>query len=278
MFSSTFEECAQDACLHDALAQAGYKTGPELVDALSEHPHVVAWIGGHAHQHRIEPKGGFWNIETSSLIDLPQESRIVEVWITADAEKGFFAMKRLSHDFEKSRELAQGDPQADPEAAGQALDQDVILWFDVPADVDVRPQPALPRSLVATQTAPGEAAVGQEATLRLHVKDSRFGAPVDGLDVSAAIDRADEDEGVAGVLREQMRGVGGGDYELNFTPDAPRVHFVRYTVADPTGTYPELARSVSLEVEGEQEKASAKKSPAPGVLLVLLAALWMRRR
>lgn len=272
--------CA-DRCLDELLAEAGYRTGPQLVEALSAHPHVVAWIGGHTHAHHIEPKGGFWNIETSSLIDMPQESRIVEVWLTADGQKGFFALKRLGHDFEVSRELAQGDPQADPDAAGGAEDQDVLLWFDVPGDVEVRPQPSLPRFLVATQTSPDTAAVGEEATLRLHVKDSRFGVPVDGLEVRASVDRADADAatGVAFVLRETLRGVGGGDYELNFTPDAPRVHFIRYTVQDPTGTYPEMSRSVSLPVEGEQaEESSGKKSPAPGLLLVLLAALWARRR
>jgi 3',5'-cyclic AMP phosphodiesterase CpdA len=72
-------------------------TAVEVVDAIGEHGNVVAWIAGHTHRHRIRPctpddcnvlagsmpaspNHGFWRVETSSLVDYPQEGRIVEVF------------------------------------------------------------------------------------------------------------------------------------------------------------------------------------------------------
>jgi len=71
-------------------------TAVEVLDAIGEHGNVVAWIAGHTHRHRIRPctpgscevvsgmpaspDHGFWRVETSSLVDYPQEGRIVEVF------------------------------------------------------------------------------------------------------------------------------------------------------------------------------------------------------
>lgn len=136
-------------CLKDVLDAAGYGTGEGLTAELSQSPNVVAWMGGHTHQHRIEPKGadahGFWNIESSSLIDWPQEARVVELWVTADGAKGAWVLTSFGHDFQPSKDLELTDPQRVPGAAGDPDDQDVILWFDVPAGVQLTPQPVQPR-------------------------------------------------------------------------------------------------------------------------------------
>jgi hypothetical protein len=62
---------------------------------------LLAWIAGHTHENVIRPcqpgdcplgggqvevERGFWRVETASLIDYPQESRIVEVFDLCDAE------------------------------------------------------------------------------------------------------------------------------------------------------------------------------------------------
>ncbi|HUT78841.1 MAG TPA: metallophosphoesterase, partial [Polyangia bacterium] len=60
----------------------------DLVSVLNDYPGVIAHIGGHNHQNRIRPKPapdglppehGYWEIETSSAIIWPQQSRLIEV-------------------------------------------------------------------------------------------------------------------------------------------------------------------------------------------------------
>ena len=56
--------------------------GSEVVVALLEHPNVIAWVAGHVHFHTALRHGDdnrcFWEITTSSLIDWPQQARILE--------------------------------------------------------------------------------------------------------------------------------------------------------------------------------------------------------
>lgn len=56
--------------------------GSEVVVTLLEHPNVIAWIAGHVHFHTAIRHGddtrSFWEITTSSLIDWPQQARILE--------------------------------------------------------------------------------------------------------------------------------------------------------------------------------------------------------
>jgi len=57
-----------------------------FIPILHRYPNIIAWVNGHEHRNKIrpfpDPKGntqGFWEINTASHIDYPQESRIVEV-------------------------------------------------------------------------------------------------------------------------------------------------------------------------------------------------------
>lgn len=144
-------ECQEGVgCLRDLLTQAGYKTGNDLIALLSGQDHVIAWIGGHTHQHNVEAKAApgaehaFWNVETSSLIDLPQEARTVEVWMTADGTKGFLRLEPFGHDFQPSKDLAESDDQQNPSQSGEADDQAVLLWFDIPDGTELIPGTQVP--------------------------------------------------------------------------------------------------------------------------------------
>lgn len=58
--------------------------GQSLVDVAHRHPCVVAWLVGHRHVNRIEPRpgpngSGFWEITTASTIDWPTQTRAVEI-------------------------------------------------------------------------------------------------------------------------------------------------------------------------------------------------------
>jgi metallophosphoesterase (TIGR03767 family) len=69
--------------------------GGDLAALLLAHPHVVAYVAGHTHQHRITPfkrasGGGFWGIETSSEIDWPIQSRLIELMDNRDGTLSIF--------------------------------------------------------------------------------------------------------------------------------------------------------------------------------------------
>ena len=115
------------------------------VDAeLASWPNVLAWVAGHTHLHRVRPfqvaagdagalsgsNGtvttpvtcrktglasdgkswcrGFWQVETASLIDYPQEQRLIEVFDNRDGT-GTLRGPVITHGFERSRRLAEAD-------------------------------------------------------------------------------------------------------------------------------------------------------------------------
>lgn len=56
----------------------------EVVHLLLEHSCVIGWLSGHVHAHASLWHGdsegrGFWEITTASLIDWPQQARVVEI-------------------------------------------------------------------------------------------------------------------------------------------------------------------------------------------------------
>ncbi len=55
-------------------------TGNELRAMLNACPAVVAHLAGHNHRNRVWDRGGYVEIETSSVIDWPQEARLIEIW------------------------------------------------------------------------------------------------------------------------------------------------------------------------------------------------------
>lgn len=82
--------------------QAGmdYINGDALVAMLHQFPNVVAWVNGHTHANRItlhaapagRPQSGFWEINTASHIDFPQQSRIIELADNGDGSLSIFCV------------------------------------------------------------------------------------------------------------------------------------------------------------------------------------------
>ncbi len=71
--------------------------GDEFVKVLHRYPNCIALINGHLHKNRItpypDPKGrssGFTEISTSSHIDFPQQSRIIEIGDNRDGTLSIF--------------------------------------------------------------------------------------------------------------------------------------------------------------------------------------------
>lgn len=57
----------------------------DVVNEITKYSNVVMWLAGHTHRNKNSYFGtdeyfGFWQIETSSLIDWPQQGRIVELF------------------------------------------------------------------------------------------------------------------------------------------------------------------------------------------------------
>jgi metallophosphoesterase (TIGR03767 family) len=73
--------------------------GPAVRDLLLRFPNVVLWVNGHTHvnsvtPHRRHPEspiaGGFWELNTASHIDWPQQARLVELVDNADGTLSIF--------------------------------------------------------------------------------------------------------------------------------------------------------------------------------------------
>jgi len=124
--------------------------GPAVVEAFLAHDNVIAWINGHTHDNRIRahrsPTGGFWEINTASHIDWPQQARLIEVLDNADGSLSIFATmvdhqaKRRAGAYESvmqlatlSRLLSANDWQFHKEGRGRRNTRNVELLVPTPA-------------------------------------------------------------------------------------------------------------------------------------------------
>jgi metallophosphoesterase (TIGR03767 family) len=70
--------------------------GPEVATMLLGFPQVVLWVNGHTHVNRVTAHkktagvGGFWELNTASHIDWPQQSRLVEIMDNKDGTLSIF--------------------------------------------------------------------------------------------------------------------------------------------------------------------------------------------
>jgi metallophosphoesterase (TIGR03767 family) len=125
--------------------------GDEVVAELLEHGNVVAWVNGHTHSnhvwaHERAGGGGFWEINTASHIDWPQQARLIEVTDNRDGTLSIFATM-VDHGAPLSgsldgpmglaalaRELAANDWQErDQDRRGARTDRNVELLVEAPS-------------------------------------------------------------------------------------------------------------------------------------------------
>jgi metallophosphoesterase (TIGR03767 family) len=129
--------------------------GDEVTAYLLGQPRVIAWVNGHTHRNQItshartDGAGGFWEINTASHIDWPQQARSVEVADNRDGTLSIFTTV-IDHagpaDYAGnlaspvalaglSRELSVNDPQVKLDARGTVADRNTELLVGAPADL-----------------------------------------------------------------------------------------------------------------------------------------------
>lgn len=70
--------------------------GDKVQALLLANPQVIAWVNGHTHRNQVwahkraDGSGGFWEINTASHIDWPQQSRLVEIVDNHDGTLSIF--------------------------------------------------------------------------------------------------------------------------------------------------------------------------------------------
>jgi len=71
-------------------------SGDDVLAVLHRHPQVIAWVNGHRHGNRIlprrhmDPRRSFWEINTASHVDAPQQARVIEVAANGDGTVSLF--------------------------------------------------------------------------------------------------------------------------------------------------------------------------------------------
>jgi 3',5'-cyclic AMP phosphodiesterase CpdA len=116
-----------------------YIDADELLEVVHATGNVVLWLNGHIHANVIRPRPdprsnaqGFWEVTTSSLVDWPCQSRVVELFEAGDGLLAI-ACTMVDHDGSElaglHRELAGNVPVAgfDSGREGTLLDRNVIL-------------------------------------------------------------------------------------------------------------------------------------------------------
>jgi 3',5'-cyclic AMP phosphodiesterase CpdA len=98
-----------------------------LQGLLYAHPQVVVHLAGHSHRPRVTDRGNYLEVETSAIIDAPQEGRIIEIWRATDGADGAIRLRYavFSHLYTGSAfadlEEAPTDPLLEMRRAARAL-------------------------------------------------------------------------------------------------------------------------------------------------------------
>ena len=72
----------------------------QLMTELHSHPNLLMWLSGHLHLNvvtplpdpSLDPTRGFWEVETSSLRDLPQQLRTFQITLNSDDTVSIFSV------------------------------------------------------------------------------------------------------------------------------------------------------------------------------------------
>jgi metallophosphoesterase (TIGR03768 family) len=115
----------------------------DLINELQKHPNFILWIAGHRHLNTVKafsgaaPENSFWQIETSSLRDFPQQFRTFEIYLNSDN-----TVSIVTTDVDPA--VKDGTPAAKSRSYAIAAQQiiNTNIYTDNPTgDPSVRPMP-----------------------------------------------------------------------------------------------------------------------------------------
>ncbi|OUS24069.1 hypothetical protein A9Q99_26370 [Gammaproteobacteria bacterium 45_16_T64] len=87
--------------------------GALLIDTLNQYPNVIAHLVAHAHQNSITPRLGdsaelgYWEIESGSMVNWPQQFRVLDISIDKTNGIGTIKSTMLNHKSESPLHVAQ---------------------------------------------------------------------------------------------------------------------------------------------------------------------------
>ncbi|MCA9772514.1 MAG: hypothetical protein KC466_08895, partial [Myxococcales bacterium] len=126
-----------------------------MVERLHQYPNVILHLVGHGHENLViardgaTPEAGYWEVETSAIIDWPEQTRILEI-VTYPNGVGELWSTMLDHAplsrsadvntlSELARALGADDAVRQPSGAlggeGTPDDRNRVLRFAIPTDV-----------------------------------------------------------------------------------------------------------------------------------------------
>ncbi len=124
-------------------------TLPELIAELQSHPNFILWISGHRHLNVVKaftspdpvhaPEKGFWQVETASLRDFPQQFRTFEIFLNSD-----HTLSIVTTDVDPA--VKEGTPAAISRQYAIAAEQIVGTWdlmtqYNPTHDLTIKPMP-----------------------------------------------------------------------------------------------------------------------------------------
>ena len=122
---------------------------PNLIAELQSHPNLLMWLSGHRHLNTVKafispdpvnvPEKGFWQVETPSLRDFPQQFRTFEIYLNSD-----YTISIVTTDVDpavKDRSLAATSRKYAIAAAQIVNTSDLTTKWNPTNDPTVKPMP-----------------------------------------------------------------------------------------------------------------------------------------
>lgn len=124
-------------------------TLPNLIAELQSHPNLLLWLAGHRHLNTVKafispdpvnaPEKGFWQVESPSLRDFPQQFRTFEIYVNSD-----HTISIVATDVDPA--VKEGTPAATSRQYAIAAAQIVKTWdattkWNPTSDPTVKPMP-----------------------------------------------------------------------------------------------------------------------------------------
>ncbi len=146
----------------------------DLIAELQSHPNLIMWIAGHRHLNSVKafispdpvnaPEKGFWQVETSSLRDFPQQFRTFAIYLNSDN-----TVSIVTTDVDPA--VKDGTPAATSRSYALAAEQIVgadIYNFNPTNDPTIKPMP----------TGSYNAELVKQLSLQMQAKMQNYGAPI----------------------------------------------------------------------------------------------------